>query len=107
MRWVRLNVEKTPWRPAGHYVGGRYVPGPDPRYPESKPYRSYSKWHILHEKSQLNKGGRIVSLCGQFTSTFDNVEIADEQPTSGRRNHRRQSPTCYYCRLVAKATEEN
>ena len=67
----------------------------------TKSYRSYSKWHLLHEGK--SDSGRLVSMCGQLTLLASSAEVSETQPASGRRSYRTQNPTCYYCRIVAQA----
>lgn len=97
MKWVRRNTLVQPiWPRRYNPETMRYE-----RDPDAKPYRSYSKWHILHEgRSDTSKA---MSMCGQFSGLMKDCEVVEKEPESGRRSYRTQKVTCYYCRVVEQA----
>ena len=97
MKWVRRNsLQKPAFSQRFNPETRRYEMDPD-----AKPYRMYSKWHVLHE-GRSDKG-MAQSLCGQFRTQMSNAEVVETEPTSGTRSYSTQKVTCYYCRIVAES----
>jgi hypothetical protein len=102
MNWVRKNKVVTKraysslrWDPeARKYV--RLDPG------DMKPYRSYSKWHIAHEKSQWFLGGAVISLCGTLNLPSQDVESSVDEPKKGKKGYG-SSAVCSNCAMVWRA----
>ena len=109
MKWVRKNTVVQPQYPTyttweraedGDLVSGgrRYRKVTRP----TKPYRSYSKWHIAHDKSQWFVGGRVISLCGTLNLASQDIEVSEDEPKKGKKGYG-SSAVCSNCAMVWRA----
>ena len=103
MKWVRKSKVITHRRYGSHVRNpetGRYEY--QPPGPMEKPYRSYSKWHIAHDKSQFFLGGTVISLCSTLKLPSQDIEVSEDEPKKGKKGYGRSS-VCSNCAMVWRA----
>lgn len=103
MKWVRRNAIAPPVHPWFYTYEMDPVTGKHELVKKpSKPYRSYSKWHLFAPKSQFTLDGKVMSMCGLLNIKGPEAEVSDEQPKGGKRGYG-YSHLCANCHAVAKA----